>query len=841
MQTPTEKQITKILNSGSFDADWYRSTYSDVNIVGIDPVLHYLKYGRLMKRDPGPKFSTPFYRAIFNLKDDQEPVTRLADLHLRYGVEPEPNRKKILVAAADVARRGRPELAVELAERYLPPELAYSASIIRANAAVAAHEEHAWLEHVNTYFSHFGILPISLSGTGSLFQRLRSVPGSYVDDGPLISVLMPAFNAEKSIRMAVQSLLNQSWRNLEILVVDDCSQDGTWTILQELAASDSRIRIFHNEINVGPYVSKNIAVSQSRGEWITGHDADDWAHPERLERQWRLCSEGNHIACMSGMLRMAADGTFVRLNPIGGFVHDGACRSGFISLMIKAQYFNDVLGYWDSVRVGGDSEIWRRIQRLEGREPPQLPVVTMLCYDNPEGLTNHSTLGHSESDGVSLHRKNYKRTFSSAHKNIDKTVSRYAIDSVERPFEADREMLNPKGAERKLVDSYKSKGMKFGQDIETDVAIITDVSFPGGNASSTLDEISFFVSKGLKVVLIHSPVDTNLGRSFSNRYDPWKHLATNWSNIERLSAKILICRHPRVVISSAFFTIKSKLHAEHCFFVKNNSCLRPSGEPVYNIGEMVQSMESIDVQSVVFCPISPVMREELEQFQNENGSDMTLSAIDWTPTFDLSLYRQAPKDQMVAPFRIGRHGRDGPEKWYEDPVVLRKIFPDDPDFSIEILGGARKAEEILGGLPDNWNVHLFGSIEPYEYLASLDVFVYFPSLGLVEGFGRTIVEAILAGVPVVLPHTFSKTFGDLPIYCEPTEVEQVIRRLATSDTSDRIRYLTEIQEIAISRFASPVIAERVKEANLEGIQSEAVGQTQLSEASLSFRKAIGTL
>lgn len=840
MNTNIEHQVKKLINSGYFDAHWYRSKYLDVDMVGIDPALHYIKYGNLMRRDPGPDFPSIFYRTVFNFKDDQEPVTRIADLRRRNGVEPEPNRKKILLAAAEVAKRGQPDMAVQLAERYLPQELAYSANIIRANAAVAARDEQAWLEHVNSYFSYFDISPISLSGTGSLFQRLRSTPEEYITGGPLISVLMPAFNAEKSIRMAVQSLLEQSWRNLEILVVDDCSEDATWSILKDLAASDSRLRIFRNATNVGPYVSKNIAASQSRGEWITGHDADDWAHPQRLERQWRFCVENNYDTCMSGILRMAADGTFVRLNPIKGYVHDGACRGGLISLMVRAQYFHDVLGRWDNVRVGGDSELLSRINRVSRSDIRQLRVVTMLCLDNPEGLTNHEVFG-SKNGLTSPHRVSYRDEYKAYHTNLDKTTTHYPILSDERYFYKQGELLNKDFAEKDLFKEYEDQGVSIETDISVDVAIITNLRFPGGNASSTLDELEYFTSKGLKVALIHCPIDQNLGRQLSDRYDPWKHLTYNWSRIGQVSTKVLICRHPRVVTSSAFERIKSKLHAEHCFVVKNNSCLRATGEPVYDIGEMVQAMHSIDVRRVVFCPISPVMREELETFREASSSSLDISSIDWTPTFDLSLYRQPPKTQMAAPFRIGRHGRDGPEKWYEDPEILRKICPSDPDFVIEILGGANKAEEILGGLPDNWNVQIFGSVEPYEYLASLDAFVYFPSVGLVEGFGRTIVEAMLAGVPVVLPQTFAKTFGDLPIYCEPTDVEQTIRRLAASDTSDRIRYLNEVQEIAVSRFASPVIAERVKEAGLTGIDVVSFDQKHLSEASRYFRKQIGSL
>ncbi len=838
MYTLKKRQTEELLDSGYFDPEWYRSTYRDVEMVGIDPIVHYLKYGHLMKRDPGPDFPSIFYRKAFNISDEHEPITRLADLRRRNGVERIPDWRKILVLAAEVGRNGRPDMAVHLAERFLPPNLAYTSSILRANAAVTAKDEQEWLLQVNNYLSHSDVSPIALSGTGTFFDRLDSAPKKHVDDGPLISVLMPAFNAEKTIRMAVRSLLQQSWRKLELLIVDDCSKDQTWSILQELEATDSRVRIFRNQVNVGPYLSKNVAVSQARGKWITGHDADDWAHPERLERQFEFCMGNKLPACMSGMLRISEDGTFVRLNSIKGMVHDGACRSGLISLMVNARYFHDVLGYWDNVRTSGDSEILRRIQHLNGADVEQLPVVTMFCYDNPEGLTNHSTLGYSESGGISPHRQAYRSSFTEAHKLLNKTNSRYSINPSERPFAAPDVMVNSKIDELNLLEAYRVQGVEFGCDLTVDVAIVTNLRFPGGNASSTLDEIGFFVGQGLKVALIHCPVDADLGREVSTRYDPWMHLVVNWTKISKLTAKVVICRHPIITTSVAFAKISSNIHAQNCFIVKNNSSLRSDGSSAYDIGEMLRSAQAINSPNLVFCPISPVMRAELERFRSPSSEKMVLSATDWSPTFDLSLYKQIPKTQMLAPYRIGRHGRDGAEKWFEDATILRQIFPANRDFRIEILGGAKNGIAILGGRPGNWTVHPFGSLEPHDYLRTLDAFVYFPSTGLVEAFGRTIVEAMLAGVPAILPQSFVETFGDLPIYCKPTEVERIVRRLAASDSSRRTRYLSEVQEIAVRRFSSALITSRLKGTQLAGTQMDVVGEEGLSKASLAFREEI---
>lgn len=839
MFAPSKKKLARLIESGDFDADWYRRTYPDVDSVGMDPALHYMIYGRIMGRDPSPDFPTEFYRTVFQISENHEPVTRIADLRSTGRLSA--NRKTVLASAYDVARLGSPDLAARLAEKHLPSELAYSANILRANAAIASGDELTWLHHANLYLSHFGVSPVTLQGEGELFQRLYSRAGTQITDGPLISVLMPAFNAEHTIRMAVQSLLNQSWRNLELLVVDDCSQDRTWPILQELAANDARLRIFRNDINAGPFVSKNIALSQATGEWITGHDADDWAHPERLERQVRFCIEKNQMACMSGMLRMAGDGSFVRLNKIGGFVHDGACRSGFISLMIRGQYLRDVLGSWDTVRMGADSEFLRRIQQAEGKDVKQLPTVTMICYDNPDGLTNHATLGYSENGSVSPHRIQYRKNYTTAHENRGKTELRFSFPRLDadRPFPAPSEMLNAEGVEGRLLESYISKGVEFNRSIKVNVAIVTNLSFPGGNTSSTLDEIKFFVDRGLQVALIHCPVDSMLGAPFSPRYDRWKKLISHWSEISRVDTTVLICRHPRVASSKAFGELGSKIHAETCFFVKNNSSLQTDGSSVYDMDAAFHAAKNVNSSRIIVCPISSVMRSELEQYKEKTGVDIAIASDTWTPTFNLSLYKHPPKMEMRLPFRIGRHGRDGREKWHEDPIKLLQIFPEKPDFQISILGGAKSADKILNGRPSNWLVHEFGEIEPHEFLANLDAFVYFPNTGLSEAFGRTIVEAMLASVPVILPQSFVHTFDDLPLYCSPSEVEGIVRRLADSDPVLRAQYLSEVQEIAINRYSSSVIADRMRDTGLPGMTGVVSGRKEMSEASRDFRRSIG--
>ena len=106
--------------------------------------------------------------------------------------------------------------------------------------------------------------------------------------GMKVSVVMPAYNAEKYIKAAVQSVLNQTWTEFELLVIDDGSRDSTVEIVKGLMAEDHRIRLLENPENAGVSASRNLGVQQARGEWIAFLDSDDLWREDKLERQFSL-------------------------------------------------------------------------------------------------------------------------------------------------------------------------------------------------------------------------------------------------------------------------------------------------------------------------------------------------------------------------------------------------------------------------------------------------------------------------------------------------------------------------------------------------------------------------
>ena len=130
---------------------------------------------------------------------------------------------------------------------------------------------------------------------------------------PQVSVVMPVYNAERYLREAVESILNQTFTDFEFIIIDDGSTDGSLKILREYADNDPRIRLISRE-NRGTAGTLNEGIELAKGPLIARMDADDISLPERLERQ---------IPHINTHPEMAALGTFARqILPCGGVLDD---------------------------------------------------------------------------------------------------------------------------------------------------------------------------------------------------------------------------------------------------------------------------------------------------------------------------------------------------------------------------------------------------------------------------------------------------------------------------------------------------------------------------------------
>jgi glycosyltransferase involved in cell wall biosynthesis len=109
---------------------------------------------------------------------------------------------------------------------------------------------------------------------------------------PLVSVIIPAYNAQAFIARTLESVISQSYKNIEVIVVNDGSLDRTGEIVESFAQKDSRI-VLYNQSNKGVAAARNLAIEKSKGEYIAPIDADDIWYPQKLEKQVRFMLEAD--------------------------------------------------------------------------------------------------------------------------------------------------------------------------------------------------------------------------------------------------------------------------------------------------------------------------------------------------------------------------------------------------------------------------------------------------------------------------------------------------------------------------------------------------------------------
>lgn len=117
---------------------------------------------------------------------------------------------------------------------------------------------------------------------------------------PLVSVIITAYNAEKFVEQALLSIVNQTYRNIEIIVIDDGSTDQTPKILQKVRKLDNRVHIINSKRNLGPSLASNIGINLAKGDYIARMDADDIASPQRIEKQLDFLINNPKVVVVGG-------------------------------------------------------------------------------------------------------------------------------------------------------------------------------------------------------------------------------------------------------------------------------------------------------------------------------------------------------------------------------------------------------------------------------------------------------------------------------------------------------------------------------------------------------------
>lgn len=191
---------------------------------------------------------------------------------------------------------------------------------------------------------------------------------------------MPAYNSEQTIGNAIESILNQSYKNLHLNIVDDCSTDNTLKIAKSFAKKDKRVSVYSNKENRGAYYSRNFGIyisRQEKWEYFTTHDADDISFSHRYETLIKYLDKDV----------VAVGDTFTRVR-----LRDNKEITDITTMahaVFKSSVFNSI-GYFEDVRFGGDWEYWARLRefnKINGFTTRNCNVPLGISYIHGNNLT----------------------------------------------------------------------------------------------------------------------------------------------------------------------------------------------------------------------------------------------------------------------------------------------------------------------------------------------------------------------------------------------------------------------------------------------------------------------
>lgn len=417
------------------DAEWYLARYPDVAQAGVAPQTHFAQNGYLEGRLPCALQSAQAEYYLW--RGVEAPMQeRLAALqHSESGLE---RAYASWALARWHAQRGEWWLCYQAMAHFhaqptpLPGHPGPWLLQVEAATALGKHNEgFAALNALrtrfancpDTYLAHSNLLG-ALNATPAArlaalaplwrahglaawqllqqqwqFDALSACPAplaSAPSPCPQVTVMVPMFNAASRIETTLRGLLAQTWPAIELILVDDASEDATLaTVKRVLAHSPPRkgitVQVLKHSHNQGAYAARNTALAHATGALITTHDSDDWSHPQKLAAQAQALLANTSLAgCFSHWVRADEALRFTHWCMETGWIYRNVS-----SLMLRREAVQQ-LGFWDNVKAAADTEYHQRAVAVLGEAAftDVLPGVPLAIGRQAEGSLTQTSVTH---------------------------------------------------------------------------------------------------------------------------------------------------------------------------------------------------------------------------------------------------------------------------------------------------------------------------------------------------------------------------------------------------------------------------------------------------------------
>ncbi|MFO7028963.1 hypothetical protein B9T07_02595 [Limnospira fusiformis CCALA 023] len=618
------------------------------------------------------------------------------------------------------------------------------------------------LYYINKIYENKGLSPLVLKDSSlplSLSNITAHAEPKIKNQKLKVSVIIPAYNAAETIHIALDSLREQTWRNIEIIVVDDCSSDNTREVVAGYVQRDRRVKLISKDVNEGCYPTRNRGLASATGDLIMVNDSDDWSHPQKIEYQIEVMNNRKSfcIAVISHWVRVDEN-----LMVVGGRRPKHRLFDlNLSSLMFKRKAL-DKVGVWDAVRIGGDTEFQLRLEQVYGAKALyriKYEVMLSLGMVREDSLTRAKTTHiRTVEFGIRWH---YRDAYKYWHSRQDFQTSPKLSEEV-------RSFPCPRGNHPLKSETYFYDGVVVADWANGDSVFVCNLNFIVAARQS-----------GLKVAAVR-----------------WRSYNTS-PNISLQSSFYDVC----VKYGIDILTPGDQVEAETIVFGCPKALQhRLDDFPAINAEKLIVIVNQfaeglIDGSEPQYDPY--IVRANLKTMFGTEG--------DWIPS-SLSIQRLMAEDERYPkPYPtpgypmmdveqwcrqklrwrgqdnqkpvVGRHGANTPMQWPAELTALKQIYGVDNAWDVRILGSAKGAIDLLGKQPNNWQFTSGDRMGMQEFLEDLDFFIYYPHESYIEALGLEIIQAMAVGIPVIIDPQFEETFGGAALYANPEQVSWRVREL----------------------------------------------------------------
>jgi len=643
--------------------------------------------------------------------------------------------------------------------------------------------EDGWLKAMNHIFHDNGLEPLSLRPTSEnipYFDRIEFCAPA-VAEGPLITVIVTAWNPRNGLVSSVRSLLCQTWKNLEVIIVDDGSRDEFRPLLRMCGEMDPRIRVIELPDNQGTYAARNAGLAVSRGQFITFQDSDDFSHPRRLEMQvGSLLRSPQLMATRSSALGLGEN--MLLAAPGREVVHGNAS-----SLMVRRRVI-ELVGYFDQVRKGADTEYIRRIEAASGS------AVYAVMPQAPLAIVRRSSgsLSRGEFKPGWRHpaRASYRAAYSAWHEEIRKRKEPpYVANGGPRKFPVPRRFAP---VQREGVDTF-------------DVVFVVDGRCSAEDGStSPVPEIVSLRRAGYRVGWCH--VESVRGFSVT-RESVRRSMYAQLTNLgaeelvhsDRINARLVVFTEPVLLQFTQSAPFAWSVAAAVVTVLGQH--IAPDA-PAFSVEDCARNTNSL-----LGCELGWAARDSLARsYLNSavpapNRIPRTIPIV-YLP--DLAMAREGGERPVIGRWCEHRFG-SAPEKLTE----LLSSYPDVEDIDVRLLISKADKAALRRFVPERVDLVVPGEGEDaVGAMSTLDYYVRL-DLGDQPEFPIDILGAITAGCIPILQPKHRLHVGDVALYCDKPDIAGLTRRLhENAELRDFVR--ERVAAAAAERFSPLAFVESVR-------------------------------